>query len=160
MNGLSRETPITLAVLAPPLSFYGQADSANLRHIYYHSMKLTEARTDSIGYYARYISHSYDTDHWPEAKVMSLRLYGYYYENKANYTQAINFYLQALEAARRSGYIEHQTKILADLAAVYTQDMKATRESQRDLPGMYPTEPEARRRAFTSQLLHQSRRDL
>jgi signal transduction histidine kinase len=113
-----------LLFLLHPLSFYGQADSANLRHIYYHSMKLTEARTDSIGYYARYISHSYDTDHWPEAKVMSLRLYGYYYENKADYTQAINFYLQALEAARHSGYIEHQTKILADLAAVYTQDMK------------------------------------
>jgi signal transduction histidine kinase len=113
-----------LLFLLLPLSFYGQADSANLRHIYYHSMKLTEARTDSIGYYARYIGHSYDTDHWPEAKVMSLRLYGYYYENKADYTQAINFYLQALEAARRSGYIEHQTEVLADLAAVYTQDLK------------------------------------
>jgi len=86
-------------------------------------MKLTEAETDSIGYYAAFISHSYDKDHWPEARAMSLRLYGYYYENKADYPQAINYYLQALEAARRSGYIEHQTEILADLAAVYTQDM-------------------------------------
>ncbi|HEV3414403.1 MAG TPA: tetratricopeptide repeat-containing sensor histidine kinase [Puia sp.] len=106
------------------LSLYGQADSVNIRHIYYHAMKLTEAETDSIGYYARYISHIYDTEHWPEAHAMSLRLFGYYYENKANYPQAIDYYLQALEAARRSGYIEHQTEILADLAAVYTQDMK------------------------------------
>jgi signal transduction histidine kinase len=87
-------------------------------------MKLTEARADSIEYYAQYIGHVYDTEHWPEAKVMSLRLYGYYNENKANFPKAIDYYLQALEAARSSGYIEHQTLILADLAKVYTSDMK------------------------------------
>jgi signal transduction histidine kinase len=114
---------LPLLLLPLTLSLYGQADSVNLRHIYYHTMKLTEAETDSIGYYAGYISHSYDTDHWPEARAMSLRLYGYYYENKANYPQAINYYLQALEAARRAGFIQHQTEVLADLAAVYTQDM-------------------------------------
>lgn len=87
-------------------------------------MKLTEAGLDSIDYYARYIGHIYDTDQWPEARVMSLRLRGYYYENKAEYPKAIDYYLQALEAARKSGYIKHQTLILADLAAVYTSDMK------------------------------------
>lgn len=87
-------------------------------------MKLTEAGADSIGYYAGLIGHVYDSGRWEEAEVMSLRLYGYYNENKANYPQAIDFYLRALEAARRSHYIEHQTRILADLAAVYTQDMK------------------------------------
>jgi signal transduction histidine kinase len=119
---VKRILPLLLLLLT--LSLYGQTDSVALRHIYYHTMKLTEAGTDSIGYYAGYISRSYDKDHWPEARAMFLRLYGYYYENKANYPQAINYYLQALEAARRSGYIEHQTEILADLAAVYTQDMK------------------------------------
>ena len=119
---MKRILPLLLLLLT--LSLYGQTDSVALRHIYYHTMKLTEAGTDSIGYYAGYISRSYDKDHWPEARAMFLRLYGYYYENKANYPQAINYYLQALEAARRSGYIEHQTEILADLAAVYTQDMK------------------------------------
>jgi len=113
-----------LLLLPLTLSVYGQADSVAIRNVYYRAMKLTEAETDSIGYYAQYISHIYDTDHWPEARTMSLRLFGYYYENKANYTRAIDYYLQALEAARRSGYIKHQTKILADLAAVYTQDMK------------------------------------
>lgn len=115
---------LPLLLLLFTLSLYGQADSANLRHIYYHAMKLTEAGTDSIGYYARYIGHIYDTDHWPEAHAMSLRLFGYYYENKANYPQAIDYYLQALEAARRGRFVEHQTEVLADLAAVYTQDMK------------------------------------
>ena len=105
-------------------SLYGQADSARIRKIYYHAMKLTEAGADSIGYYAGYIGHIYDTEHWAEARVMSLRLFGYYNENKANYPRAVDYYLQALEAARRSAFIEHQTRILADLAAVYTQDMK------------------------------------
>jgi signal transduction histidine kinase len=93
-------------------------------------MKLTEARADSIGYYADYISHSYDKDKWPPARIMSLRLYGYYFENKANYTKAIDYYLQALEAARKSGYIEHQTEVLADLAAVYTSDMKQPQKAK------------------------------
>lgn len=116
---------IPLLFLLPlPISLCGQTDTAAIRHIYYHTMKLTEAEADSIGYYAAYISHVYHTDHWPEARAMYLRLYGYYYENKANYPQAVDYYLQALEAARRSGHIEHQTEVLADLAAVYTQDMK------------------------------------
>lgn len=117
--------PLLLLLLLPlSLSLYGQADSVAVRRIYYHTMKLTEAETDSIGYYAGYIKNSFEKGHWPEARTMYLRLYGYYYENKANYPQAIDYYLQALEDARRSGYIEHQTEILADLAAVYTQDMK------------------------------------
>jgi signal transduction histidine kinase len=115
---------LLLLLLPPTFSVYGQADSVTIRNVYYHAMKLTEADTDSIGYYAQHVSHIYDTDHWPEARTMSLRLFGYYYENKADYTRAIDYYLQALETARRYGYVKHQTKILADLAAVYTQDMK------------------------------------
>jgi signal transduction histidine kinase len=121
---------VSLLLLPVTLSLYGQADSGTLRHIYYHAMKLTEARADSIGYYADYISHSYDKDRWPPARIMSLRLYGYYFENKANYTKAIDYYLQALEAARKSKYIEHQTEILADLAAVYTSDMKQPQKAK------------------------------
>lgn len=116
---------LLLFLLLPlTLHLYGQADSVAIRQIYYHAMKLTEARTDSIGYYAAYVSHRFDKDHWPEAKTMSLRLYGYYYENQANYTSAVDYYLRALESAHRYGYIRHETEVLADLAAVYTQDMK------------------------------------
>lgn len=121
---------LSLLLLPTALSLYGQADSGTIRHLYYHAMKLTEARADSIGYYADYISHSYDKDRWPPARIMSLRLYGYYFENKANYPKAIDFYLQALEAARKSGYIEHQTEVLADLAAVYTSDMKQPQKAK------------------------------
>ncbi|HEV2355913.1 MAG TPA: tetratricopeptide repeat-containing sensor histidine kinase, partial [Puia sp.] len=66
----------------------------------------------------------YDSSRAPEVRVMSLRLWGYFYENTADYPQAVGFYLRALEAARHSRLIKQQTLILADLAAVYTSDMK------------------------------------
>lgn len=119
---MKRLLPLLLLPLS--LSAYGQTDSVHVRHLYYHSMKLTEERADSIEYYAQYIGHVYEIQHWPEAKVMSLRLYGYYNENKANFPKAIDYYLQAMEAARKSGFIEHQTLILADLAKIYTSDVK------------------------------------
>jgi len=87
-------------------------------------MKLTEARIDSIDYYADYMHQIDQKGQYPAARFMSLRLYGWYFENKANYPRAIDYYMQALDAARKLGYIEHQTEALADLAAVYTSDMK------------------------------------
>jgi signal transduction histidine kinase len=87
-------------------------------------MKLTEARIDSIDYYADYMRQIDQKGQYPAARFMSLRLYGWYFENKANYPRAIDYYMQALDVARKLGYIEHQTEALADLAAVYTSDMK------------------------------------
>ncbi len=106
------------------LSAAGQVDTNSIRHLYYHAMKLTEVRTDSIEYYADYMQQLDQKGQYPAAKFMSLRLYGWYFENKANYPQAIDYYMQALDAARKIGHIEHQTEALADLAAVYTSDMK------------------------------------
>jgi len=101
-----------------------QVDTNSIRHLYYYAMKLTEARTDSIDYYADYMQQIDQNGQYPPAKFMSLRLRGWYFENKANYPRAIDYYMQALDAARKIGYIEHQTAVLADLAAVYTSDMK------------------------------------
>ena len=99
-------------------------DTNSIRHLYYYAMKLTEARIDSIDYYADYMQQIDQKGQYPAARFMSLRLYGWYFENKANYPRAIDYYMQALDVARKLGYIEHQTEALADLAAVYTSDMK------------------------------------
>ena len=99
-------------------------DTNSIRHLYYYAMKLTEARIDSIEYYADYMQQIDQKGQYPAARFMSLRLYGWYFENKANYPRAIDYYMQALDVARKLGYIEHQTEALADLAAVYTSDMK------------------------------------
>ena len=111
-------------LLSIAISAAGQVDTNSIRHLYYYAMKLTEARIDSIDYYADYMHQIDQKGQYPAARFMSLRLYGWYFENKANYPRAIDYYMQALDAARKLGYIEHQTEALADLAAVYTSDMK------------------------------------
>ena len=118
----------SLLLIAPVL--FGQVDTAALQRIYNRAVHLTEARTDSIGYYADYINHVYLKGQYPAAKVMALSLYGYYYENKGDYKKAIDYYLQALREARRIGDITHEIKALTDLAAVYTQNMKQPQKAK------------------------------
>ncbi|HEY4063409.1 MAG TPA: tetratricopeptide repeat-containing sensor histidine kinase [Puia sp.] len=115
---------LTAAVL------FGQVDTIALERIYDRAVHLTEAQTDSIGYYADYINHVYLKGQYPEAKVMALSLYGYYYENKADYKKAIDYYLQSLDEARKIGDVASQIKCLTDLAAVYTQDMKQPQKAK------------------------------
>ena len=115
---------LPLLLLSIALSAAGQVDTNSIRNLYYYAMKLTEARIDSIDYYADYMQQIGQKGQYPAARFMSLRLYGWYFENKANYPRAIDYYMQALDVARKLGYIEHQTEALADLAAVYTSDMK------------------------------------
>lgn len=124
MNDLPVKRLLSLLLLSIALSATGQVDTNSIRHTYYYAMKLTEARIDSIEYYADYMQQIDQKGQYPAAKFMSLRLRGWYFENKANYPRAIDYYMQALDAARKLGYIEHQTEALADLAAVYTSDMK------------------------------------
>ena len=52
------------------------------------------------------------------------------YENKGDYTRALESYYRGLDSARRHGYIERQTELLTDLAAVYTQDMKQPQKAK------------------------------
>ncbi len=105
-----------------------QIDSAALQRIYYRAAHLTDV--DSVKYYADYIAHLYPNGDNAGANIMSLRLYGWYYENKGDFTKALNNYYQALDSARRHGFLERQTDLLADLAAVYTSDMKQPQKAK------------------------------
>lgn len=100
---------------------FAQTDTVGLSRLYYRAMHLTEAQTDSIMYYADYINHIYLKGQYPKAKVMALRLYGFYYENKTNYVKAIDYYLQTLDEARRLNDTENQMNALTDLAVNYTE---------------------------------------
>lgn len=105
-------------------TLYGQVDTISITRIYYRTMHLTENKIDSIRYYADYVARANINNAWPPAATMGLRLTGYYYECKGNFTKALDYYYDALTSARRAGNIERQTEILTDLAAVYTQDTK------------------------------------
>ncbi len=125
---MKRSFFLPLLLIAPAL--FGQVDSVAIHRMYNRAIHLTEGSNDSIAYYADYINHIYLKGQYPTAKVMALSLYGYYYENKADYSKAIDYYLQSLEAARKLGDIPSQIKDLTDLAAVYTQDMKQPQKAK------------------------------
>lgn len=101
-----------------------QQDTAKLKNLYAHALDFTEARVDSIGYYAAYISAESGRLNFPTGALYSLRLYGFYYENKADYKRAIDYYLQTLYEARKQNDIEMQTGALTDLAVIYTENIK------------------------------------
>jgi len=104
-----------------------QVDTGALHRAYYRAMHLSDA--DSVKYYADSISHVYPGGN-PDADIMYLRLYGWYYENRGEYPNALIFYYRSLDSARKYGRISRQTELLADLAAVYTSDMKQPRKAK------------------------------
>ena len=107
-----------------------QTDTVTLLRIYDRAIHLTEAQADSILYYADYINHSTLKGQYPKGKVMALRLYGYYYENRADYDNAIDYYLQTLDEARRLNDTAHQINALTDLTVVYMEDMKQPQKAK------------------------------
>jgi len=97
-------------------NLYAQVDTAQLGRIFARALDLTEAQTDSINYYADFIRQASMKGKYPEGDVMSLRLYGYYYENKGEYEKAIDYYLQSLDAARKLKNMEFEAAALTNLA--------------------------------------------
>ncbi len=118
---------LSLLLLAG-VQLYAQVDASALQRLYYRAVHLTAA--DSVKYYADYIAHAYPAGNNPDANIMSLRLYGWYYENKGEFSRALSEYYVALDSARKHHQIERQTELLADLAAVYTSDMKQPQKAK------------------------------
>lgn len=109
-------------------SLSAQVDTTALERLYYRAMHLTE--TDSVKYYADSIGHIYSTGGHADIGILSLRLYGWYYESRGDFTRALDYYYRALDSARSHGYIQRQSELLTDLAAVYTQDMKQPQKAK------------------------------
>jgi signal transduction histidine kinase len=106
-----------------------QADSLSIIIAYEKGINFTEAQVDSIGYYADFIDHAGKQINFPQAKVLALRLHGFYYENKADYKRAIDYYLQTLDEAKKIDDIAHEINALTDLAVMYTE-MKQPRKAK------------------------------
>jgi signal transduction histidine kinase len=111
-------------------SLFAQVDTAGLKRIYGRAIYFTEEKVDSILYYARFIDLAATKMQYPEGKVLALHLYGYYYENKADFKKAIDYYLQTLYEARKLNDIEHEVKAMTDLAATYVGDTKQPQKAK------------------------------
>ena len=105
-----------------------QPDSAAIQGLYYRAAHLTDA--DSVKYYADSLGRLNPGGVNPGITIMVLRLRGWHDENKGEFTKALNNYYQALDSARKYNYLYRQTELLADLAAVYTQDMKQPQKAK------------------------------
>ena len=111
-------------------SLFAQVDTAGLNRIYGRAIYFTEEKVDSILYYAEMIDHAAQRAQYAEGKVLALHLYGYYYENKADFKKAIDYYLQALYEARKLNDAEHEVKAMTDLAATYVGDTKQPQKAK------------------------------
>lgn len=98
-----------------------QVDSVSIIAAYGKGIHFTEAQVDSIRYYADFIDQAGPKTGYLKARVMALRLHGFYYENKADYKRAIDYYLQSLDEARKIDDIQHEINALTDLAVMYTE---------------------------------------
>jgi signal transduction histidine kinase len=96
-----------------------QVDTTYLKLLYDHCLDLHEDKKDSLAYYADYIENQSIRLKFNKGDVLSLRLRGMYAELNDNYEEALSFYLQSLEEARRLGAVEYEISALSDLAIVY-----------------------------------------
>lgn len=119
---------LLLTLLLTGTLLYAQPDSAAIQRLYYRAAHLTDA--DSVNFYADSLARLYPRNVNPWINIMVLRLHGWHYENKGEFTKALNYYYQALDSARKHNFLERQTELLADLAAVYTQDMKQPQKAK------------------------------
>jgi signal transduction histidine kinase len=87
--------------------------------LYDHCIDLNEDKKDSLRYYINFIEKHANLLEFEKGDVLTLRLNGLYAELSNYYEEALSFYLQSLEEARRLNAVEYEISALSDLAIVY-----------------------------------------
>lgn len=96
-----------------------QVDTTYLKALYDRCLDFSEDKTDSLLYYATFIKKESDRLKFIKGDVLSLRLKGIYEEMNSNYSGAIEYYLQSLDAARKLPEVAYEKAALSDLAIAY-----------------------------------------
>ncbi|MEO5996630.1 MAG: tetratricopeptide repeat-containing sensor histidine kinase [Chitinophagaceae bacterium] len=107
--------------MLPFVAFSQQVDSNSIKRLYDHSLDFTEEKIDSLKYNAEFIGVQSKKNHFVKGNLLSLRLKGLAQELQGNYQDAVEYYLQCLEAARNIGSVEHEISALSDLSITYSQ---------------------------------------
>ncbi len=98
---------------------YAQVDTSYLKDLYDRCLDFSEDKIDSLKHYASFIEQESVRLAFNKGEVLSSRLKGIYEEMGNNFEDAIKYYLQSLEAARRLHAIEYESAALSDLAILY-----------------------------------------
>ncbi|WP_276485277.1 tetratricopeptide repeat-containing sensor histidine kinase [Paraflavitalea pollutisoli] len=96
-----------------------QVDTTYLKALYDRCLDFSEDKADSMLYYANLIKRESDRMKFIKGDVLSLRLKGIFEELNSNYTSAIEFYLESLDAARKLSDVAYEKAALSDLAIAY-----------------------------------------
>lgn len=96
-----------------------QVDTVYLKALYDRCLDFSEDKVDSMRHYAQFIKKESDRLKFIKGDVLSLRLKGIAEELNSNYTGAIEYYLQSLDAARKLTDAAYEKAALSDLAIAY-----------------------------------------
>lgn len=106
------------------ISLFAEAqtvDTNSLKSLYDRCLDFSEEKLDSLHHYADYILEQSKKIGFVKGDVLSLRLKGIHQELSNDYSKAIDFYLQSLDAARKINGAEYESAALSDLAIVYAK---------------------------------------
>ncbi|WP_315820507.1 tetratricopeptide repeat protein [Paraflavitalea speifideaquila] len=96
-----------------------QVDTTYLKALYDRCLDFSEDKIDSMFHYAVLIKKESDRLQFVKGDVLSLRLKGIYEEMNNNYSVAIEYYLQSLDASRKLTDVAYEKAALSDLAIAY-----------------------------------------
>jgi signal transduction histidine kinase len=98
---------------------FAQTDTAVLKGIYDRVLDFDETKADSIPFYADFIEKQSAGKFRPVARILALRLRGIHAELKEDFTQAVDFYLESLQASGDLQLDNYRAAALSDLAILY-----------------------------------------
>ncbi len=110
---------LVLSLFSVSLSSPAQVDTNYLKALYDRCLDFSEDKADSILHYATLIKKESDQLGFVKGDVLSLRLKGIFEEMNSNYSGAIEYYLQSLDAARKLTDVAYEKAALSDLAIAY-----------------------------------------
>ncbi|AXY77470.1 hypothetical protein D3H65_27340 [Paraflavitalea soli] len=110
---------LVLSLFSVSLHAPAQVDTNYLKALYDRCLDFSEDKADSILHYATLIKKESDQLHFNKGDVLSLRLKGIFEEMSSNYSGAIEYYLQSLDASRKLTDVAYEKAALSDLAIAY-----------------------------------------
>ncbi|MBC7902738.1 MAG: tetratricopeptide repeat-containing sensor histidine kinase [Gemmatimonadaceae bacterium] len=109
---------LCLAVLSS-IQLAAQSDTSRLKALYDRCLDMDESKADSINHYANFIEEESLRLDYDRGPVLSLRLKGLAEDLRGNYSAAIGWYLQSLDAAKKLHSDSYELAALNDLAYIY-----------------------------------------
>ena len=119
-----------------------EVDTNYLKKLYDRCIDFNESKSDSLIIYADIISKQAVRLQYDRGEVLSTRLRGLAADLKGDYSKAIVYYFQSLEAARKLHALNYEISALSDLAYIYVNTKQPARAKDMYLASAHLSEEE------------------